>query len=126
MSRKNSRHTAKKYCNRPKYCISRTPTGETLPPSTHMVLYDTRVLAIPLCLCLSQVSLSQVGVLSKGMNGLIWFLARRLFSTIPTLCFKQTRVSTKTRILPSGTFLNSVPIVERGINLARERWTLTV
>jgi len=36
------------------------------------------VLAVALCL-------SQVGVLSKGMNGLIWFLAWRLLSTSPAL-----------------------------------------
>ena len=41
------------------------------------------------------VCLSQVGVLSKGMNGLIWFLAGKLLSTSPTLRFKQTPVSTK-------------------------------
>jgi len=27
----------------------------------------------------------KVGVLSKGLNGLIWFLARMLLSTSPTL-----------------------------------------
>ena len=38
-----------------------------------------------ICLCLSEV-----GVLSKGMNGLIWFLARRLLSTSTALCFNGT------------------------------------
>ena len=37
-----------------------------------------RVLAIALCPCLS-VCLPQVGVLSRGVNGLIYFLARRPF-----------------------------------------------
>ena len=46
--------------------------------------------------CLS-VCLSQVGVLSKGMNGgLICVLARKLLLTSPTLCYKETQVSTKT------------------------------
>ena len=50
------------------------------------------------------VCLSQVGVLSKGMNGLIWVLARRLLSTSPTLCFKEIQVSTKIRVLPLELF----------------------
>jgi len=41
------------------------------------------------------VSLSQVGVLLKRMNGIIWFLACGLLSTSPTLCFKEVQVSTK-------------------------------
>ena len=41
------------------------------------------------------VCLSQVGVLSKGMNGFVWFLAWRLLSTSPTLYVKKTQVSTK-------------------------------
>ena len=45
-----------------------------------------------------------VGILSKGVKGLIWFWARRLLSTTPTLCFKEIQVSTKIRVLPSGTF----------------------
>jgi len=58
----------------------------------------------PVSVCLSVcVCLSGVGVLSKRMNGLIWFLAWRLFSTSLTLCFKESQVSTKIRVLPSGT-----------------------
>ena len=53
-----------------------------------------------LCPCLF---LSQVGVLSKCMDGSSCFLARRLLSTCPTLCFKEIQVSTKIRVLPSGT-----------------------
>ena len=51
--------------------------------------------------CLS-VSLLQVDVLSKGINGLIWFVAWRLLSTSPTLCFKEIQVSAKIRVLASG------------------------
>ena len=43
-----------------------------------------------LCVCLSQVV-----VLSKGMNGLIWFLAGRLLLASSTLCFKEIQVSAK-------------------------------
>ena len=63
-----------------------------------------RVLAMTLCLSVC-VCLSQVNVLSKGMNDLICFLARGLLSTSPTLCFQEIQVSTKVRIglVPSGT-----------------------
>ena len=42
--------------------------------------------------------LSQVGVISKGMDRLIWFFAWRLFSTSPTLCYKEIQVSTEIRL----------------------------
>ena len=51
----------------------------------------------------------------------------------PTLCFKEIRVSTKIRVLLSGIFpetqdlenyCHGVSIVERAVNLARERCTL--
>ena len=42
------------------------------------------------------VCLSQVGVLSKRSDGIIWFLAwGGLLSTRPTLCFKEIQLSTK-------------------------------
>ena len=66
-----------------------------------------RVLAMALCPCLClclSVCPSQVGVLSKGMDVLICFLALGLLLTSPTLCFKETRVSTKIRVFSSGTF----------------------
>jgi len=58
---------------------------------------------VHVCVCLS-VRLSQVGVLSKGLNGLIWFLAWRLLSTSPILCFKEIQVSTKIKVLPLELF----------------------
>jgi len=61
-----------------------------------------RVLAMALC---PSVCLSQVGVLLKWLDGSSWFLAWRLLSTSPTLCFKDIHVSTKIRVLPSVTFL---------------------
>jgi len=88
----------------------------------------------PVSVCMS-VCLSQVVVLSKGMDGLslIMFLSWRLLSTSPTLCFKEIQVSTKNK----GAFLVScfktpdfkkfrhgISVVERAVNLARERWTL--
>jgi len=93
-----------------------------------------RVLAMALCPCLSvSVCLSQVGVLSKGMNGLMCFWPGEFFSTSRTLSFKEIQVSTKIRVLPSGIFpklrrrkfRHGISIVERAVNLARERWTLT-
>ena len=44
---------------------------------------------VSVCLCLV---LSQVGVPSTEMNGLIWFLAWMLLSTSPKLLFKEIRV----------------------------------
>jgi len=41
------------------------------------------------------VHLSQVSVLSKRIDGIIWFLARRLPLASPTLCFKAIQVSKK-------------------------------
>ena len=47
------------------------------------------------------------------------------------LCFKEIQISIKMRVLPSGTFSytpdfrHGISIVERAINLAGERWTLT-
>ena len=76
---------------------------------------------------------SQVGVLSKRMNESGWFLAWELPSTYPTLCFKEIQVPSKTRVLPSGTLLQTLDFEnfaaayrssKRVINLARERWTL--
>jgi len=66
--------------------------------------FDTHVKAAsygPVSVCLS-VCLSQVGVLSKRMDGLSWFLAWRLV-IYPTLCCKEIQLSTKLRVLPSGT-----------------------
>ena len=56
---------------------------------------------VSVCLCLLQV-----GILSKGMDGMIWFLARGLISTSRKLCRKEIHVSTKIKVLPSKTFPN--------------------
>jgi len=49
---------------------------------------------------------SQVGVLLKWLDGSSWFVAWRLLSTSPTLCFKEIQVglSAKITALLSGTF----------------------
>ena len=47
-----------------------------------------------LCLCLSQV-----GVLSKWADGSSWFLACRLLSIRPILCFKEIQVFTELKYL---------------------------
>jgi len=53
---------------------------------------------VSVCLCLPEVH-----VLSKGLDGWSWFLAWGLPSTYPTLFYKTIRVSSKARILPTGT-----------------------
>jgi len=52
--------------------------------------------------------LSQVGVLSKCLDGSSWFLACRLLWIDPTLCFKQIRVCSK--MSPSGTLLQTLDV----------------
>jgi len=61
-------------------------------------------------------------------------LARKLFSTSHTLCFKETQMCTNKGASPLKlfpklrtlkiSFRHGISIVERAINLARERWTL--
>ena len=75
------------------------------------------------CVCVCSLSVcvcqSQVGVLSKGINGLIRFLARRLLSSYSDIY--------KIRVVPSGIFFYTpdlenfataygISIVERAIN----------
>ena len=53
------------------------------------------VIAMALCLSVSlSVCLSQVGVLSKRLSGSSSFLARRVHSTNPTLCYHTFQAST--------------------------------
>ena len=82
--------------------------------------------SVSLCVCLSQV-----GVLSKRLEGSGWFLAWRLPSTYHTVCRNEIQVSTKIRVLPSGTlsytmdlknFATTSRSTTRVINLARQRW----
>jgi len=47
---------------------------------------------------------SQVGVLSKRLNELSWFLACELPSTRPIPCFKEIQVCAKIRVLPLELF----------------------
>jgi len=68
-----------------------------------------RVLAMALCLCLS-VCLSQVGAPSKRLNKSGWFLAWELPSMYPTLCFQEIQVSSKIRLLPAGTLLQTLDL----------------
>jgi len=90
-----------------------------------------RVLAMAPCPCLCLSVTSRCSIETDRRNNLV--LAWGLLSTSPTLYFMEIQVSTKIRVLPSGTFfLNSglrkfrhgISIVERAINLARERWSL--
>ena len=61
-----------------------------------------RVLAIAPC---PSVCLSVTSRCSIKMDELVnLVLAWRLLSTSPTLCFKEIQISTKIRVLSSGTF----------------------
>jgi len=86
-----------------------------------------RVLAMALCLSVCP------SLQLKWLDGSSWFLAWRLLSTSPTLCFKEIQICAKIRVLLSGTFFvnsglikfrHGISIFDRAINLARERWTL--
>ena len=77
------------------------------------------------------VCLSQVGVLSKWMDGSSWFLAFRLLSTYTTRFLKDIHMSTRIRAFPSATlsktqdlenFASAYRSSKRAVNLARERW----
>ena len=86
-----------------------------------------RVLAIVL-VCLSVcVHLSQVGVLSKGMNGLIWFWHGGFFDQSYTVLSKFGYFE-NIGTLPQTLDLENFATVGRSskcvVNLARERWTL--
>ena len=58
-----------------------------------LLLLPAWILAMALCLSVRHKS--------KGMDGLIWFLAWRLSLIYPTLCFKEIQLPTKIRVLPS-------------------------
>jgi len=87
----------------------------------------------PVSVCLS-VSLSQVGVLSKGMNGLIWFWHGGFFRPVLHCVLRKFRylqyrskgTSLWNFVLNSGLrkVRHGMSIVKRAINLTRERWTL--
>ena len=78
--------------------------GRTIPQTQRNSFYLrdatlARVLATALCLavsgCLSVASRSSV---KSGFD------RERLLSDSPTLCVKEIQISTKIRVLPSGTF----------------------
>jgi len=47
---------------------------------------------------------SQAGIVSKRLDESRWFLARRLPSAYPTLCYKEIYVYPEIWVLPRGTF----------------------
>ena len=117
-----------------------SPIGHLRPRCTAAGFYPrdamlARVFATALCpsVCLS-VCLSVTSRCSIKRDVRVnLVLALKLLSTSHTLCFKEIQVFTKIGALLSGTFfLNSgrrklchgILILERAINLARERWTL--
>jgi len=86
-------------------------------PRDAMLATGTTV-AMALCLCLSQV-----GVLKKRLDESSWFLAWGLLSTCPTLCFKEIQISSKIRVLFSGTLLQTrgISIVEACCQLSARK-----
>ena len=70
-----------------------------------------RVLAVAACLCVClSACLSRVGVLLKQLNESSWFLAPKLPSTHPALCYEEIRVSSEIRALPSGTLSQTLDL----------------
>jgi len=76
--------------------------GELMESQCNAVLVWVLAMALSLCLCLSQV-----GILSKRLNELGWFLAWKLVSTYPILCFMDIQVPSKIRVLSPGTLLQT-------------------
>jgi len=79
-------------------------TGNVIFGMAHFLQLDAMLAArvpatalrLSVCVCLSQV-----GVLSNGMNGLISYLAR-LLSTSPALRYKKIQVISKIMVFLSG------------------------
>jgi len=72
-----------------------------------IVIFTTQRYASAVCcrrvsVCPS-VCPSQAGIVSKRQDESIWYLARRLTSTFPALCYQEIWLSPKIRILPFGT-----------------------
>ena len=65
-----------------------------------------RELAMALCMCLSVSVTSRCSVETGERIELV--LAWELPSTYPTLCYKEIQISSKIRVLPSRTFLQSL------------------
>ena len=74
------------------------------------------------CLCRSQV-----GVLSKRTDGLIWFLAWGLLSTSTTLCFKEIQVSAKNNVTSLWNFFLSSGLrkFRHGISIVKTCYQLS-
>ena len=111
--------------NRPPGALSLDPAGglpfprPPVPPTSKSwlrhcrLVVDLRLFFYRAMLCMRgssrgpvSVCPSQVGVLLKWLDGSSWFVAWRLLSTSPTLCFKEIQVglSAKITALLSGTF----------------------
>jgi len=67
-----------------------------------MQCYASVVYAVVLCLSVHpSICLSQASILSQWLDESSWFLAWRLPSTYPTLCYKEILLLLKIRVLPS-------------------------
>jgi len=109
---------------------------------SHCYIIDSQFLSarrcvriLALCLfvspCLSVASRSSV----ERLNESSWFFLRGVFLTSFALCGKEIHIFTKIRVLSSETlaqapylenFVTACWLLKRVINLARERWTLTI
>jgi len=74
----------------------------------------TRVLAMVMCLRLSVISRCSI----ETTQPIRLVLIRELPSTYPTLCYKDIQVSSKIRVLPSGTLLQTLDLQ----NFATASW----
>jgi len=83
--------------------------------------YASAVFAVIVCpsVCLS-VRLSQAGVLSKRLDASSWYLAWRLPSIYPKLCFKEIWISPEIRVLPDGN-LSQTSDLENFVAASRSR-----
>ena len=72
--------------------------------------------------------MSQVGVLSKRLNESGWFSAWELPSTYSALRYKEIRIPSKIKILPSGTLLQILSGLEKfrhGVSVVETRYQLS-
>jgi len=67
------------------------------------------------------IRLSQAGIVQKRLDESSWVLAWKLNSTYPTLCYKEIWVSTKIRILLSGTLSQTQDLENFAMGRERER-----
>jgi len=94
---------------RVKRCIIITTTitrRQFFLPARRYASAGTSYCPVSVCVC----HMSQAGVLSKRLNESGWFLAWQLPPTYPPLCYKEIRVPSTIRVLPSGTLFQTLDL----------------